>query len=121
MTNSPGNSDVSNETIEAFHLMWYHFPQVVLLLKKTRVIVAANKVAEAAGFLPGAKCFQVLKSTKIHPDCKANEALEKGVTKRSVAYLKDINRIRDTYWIPILTEKDLYVHFAVYVKLPSEL
>ena len=120
MTVSPGNPGVSNETIKAFDMMWGGFPHVVLLIKKTRDIVAANKVAEAMGFHPGTKCFQVARSTEIHARCKANEALEKGVVERSVSYIKDTNQVSNAYWIPILTEKDLYVHFAVRVDLPPE-
>jgi len=120
MADSIGNSGVSNETIEAFHMMWDKFPWVVLLNKKNRDIVAANKVAEEMGYHPGEKCFHVAKSTEIHASCKANEALEKGVAQRSVSYNKETNQVMDAYWVPVSAEQDLYVHFALWLKIPPD-
>ena len=117
MADSIENAVVSSEIIEAFHMMWDKFPWVVLLNKKNREIVAANKAAEELGYQPGKKCFQVANDTEIHAGCKANEALEKGVFQRSVDYNKETNRVMDAYWIPISVEPELYVHFATWINL----
>ena len=112
-------SGVDSRTIEAFHMMWDSFPHVVLLLRKTREIVAANKRAEEKGFHRGAKCFQIAGQTEIHAGCKANTALEEGVCQRAINYNKDTGRVMDAYWLPIPTENDLYVHFAIDIKPPT--
>ena len=39
----------NEEIIRAFHLMWDGFPEPILLIRKSREIVAANKKAEAFG------------------------------------------------------------------------
>jgi hypothetical protein len=54
---------------------------------------------------------------EIHAGCKANQAVEEGVAQRAVHYDKDTNRVTDAYWLPVLTEKDLYIHFAVSIDL----
>jgi len=111
---------VSAKTIEAFHAMWGNFPHTVLLLKKSREIVAVNKKAEGRGFVPCAKCFQVSGKEEIHAGCKGNLALEEGTAQRKVTYNKETGRVSDAYWLPVPTEKDLFLHFAVYTDLPTE-
>lgn len=117
MTNSPENPSVSNEVIEAFHMMWDSFPHPVMLLKKTRDIVAVNKVAEEKGVPTNLKCFQLGGKTEIHDGCKANKAVEEGVAQRMVAHNKDANRVMDAYWLPVSAEKDIYLHFAIDIDL----
>lgn len=109
-----------NKTIEAFHIMWDNFPHVVLLLKKSREIVASNKSAEKYGFLRGKKCYEVAGKTEIHAGCKANAALEENSAQRSVRYNKEANRVSDAYWLPVSVENDLYLHFTIYTNLPTE-
>ena len=95
-------------------MMWDMFPHPVLLLKKNSDIVAVNKLAKERGVRTGGKCFRLVGQTEIHDGCKANEALEKGVAQRTVSYYReDTSRLMDAYWLPVLTEKDLYVHFAI--------
>ncbi len=114
MTNSPENFGISNETIEAFHTMWDTFPQPVMLLLKCRDIVAVNKYGQEKGVPTTGRCYQLGGQVdEIHAGCKANQAVEEGVAQRSVHYNKDTNRVMDAYWLPVLTEKDLYMHFAI--------
>ncbi len=120
MVNIQENLGVRIETIEAFHMMWDNFPHPVLLLKKSREIVAMNKCAQERGYLACGKCFERGGKTEIHAGCLANTALELGEPQRKVSYNKATNRITDGYWLPVPDEKDLYLHFAVYIDLPAE-
>ncbi len=117
MKDSRENSGVSDGTIEAFHMMWDMFPHPGFLLKKNRDIVAVNKLAKERGVRTGGKCFQLTGKTEIHEGCKANKALEEGVAQRAVSYREGTSRVMDAYWLPVLTEKDLYVHFAIDINL----
>lgn len=116
MPEDRGLSNPPAKVIEAFHMMWDNFPQVVLLLKKSREIVAANKFAEEKSFHAGLKCYQVVGQEEIHASCKANLALAENKPQRSTMYDKEKNRVSDAYWLPI-PGSDLYLHFTVYVKL----
>ena len=120
MAGSQGKSDSIDSVVEAFHMMWDHFPQAVLLLKKSREIVAANKWAMEHGFLPGKKCYEVVGQNEVHAGCKANKALHSGEFERSTSFDRARGRVTDAYWLPIAGEKDLYLHFTVYVKLPEK-
>jgi len=114
---NPGSSD---GTIKAFHMMWDIFPHPVLLSKKNRDIVAVNKLAKERGVRTGGKCFRLGSKAEIHDGCKANEALEKSVAQRAVSYREGTSRVMDTYWLPVLTEKDFYVHFAIDIDLQTK-
>jgi hypothetical protein len=60
--------------IEAFHLMWSNFPELVRLIFKDRTVIAFNKAGGKAGYLIGSKCFASL-SLEAHIICLANEAM----------------------------------------------
>ncbi len=107
------NSDVNPEALKAFGMMWDYFPAVVMLLRKSRTVVALNKMARDAGIELGTKCYQLTGDTCIHEGCSGNSALEEGVGKRSVSYYAAANLVLDSYWVPVLGEKDLYVHFGI--------
>lgn len=117
MPNSEGSSGVSNRVIEAFHLMWDYFPQVVLLLKKERKIVVANRRALEFGFHPGKRCYEVVGQSEIHAGCRANIALDTGNGERSTTYDRTNGRVTDAYWLPVPGEKELYLHFTIYIDL----
>ena len=117
MTNLQEVSDVRNETIEAFHLMWDSFPYPVTLLRKCRDIIAINKQAQEMGRPTNGRCYQVSGGDEIHAGCKANQAVEEGIAQRTVRYNKDANQIMDAYWLPVSEDNDLYLHFAVKVDL----
>ncbi len=103
---------VGEQTIEAFNMMWDAFPSMVMLLKKDRTIVAANKLARDLGVQPGLKCFQLSAGTAIHEGCLGTPAVEEGVAKRLVSYIEAMKQVLDSYWVPVRGEKDLYIHFA---------
>lgn len=121
MTNSPANLGVSNATVEAFHMMWDSFPHSVMLLNKSRDIVAINKRAEERGVRTGRKCFQLSgNNTEIHKGCKADQALAEAVAQRAVTHNKNTNQLIDTYWLPVPADKDVYLHFAITTELPPK-
>ena len=112
-TSNQRNSDINPETLRAFHMMWDAFPFVVMLLKKNRTIVALNKLARDLGIQPGIKCYELTGVNESHTKCLANAALEEGVTKRAVAYVDIFKQVMDTYWVPVQSEEDLYIHFNI--------
>jgi len=120
MTETVTNSDVSNETIAAFHMMWDQFPHPVLLLKKCRDIIAINKRAEEVGVRVGRKCYRLTGNNEIHEGCKANQALAEGAAQRMVSHNKDTNRLMDAYWLPVPDGEDVYLHFAIEIDVPAE-
>lgn len=106
-------TSISEETLKAFHLMWDPFPHSVLLIKKSRTIVDANAKALNRGVALGSKCYALGKgSSGVHPGCLADEALEAGEARR-IFSLRD-GRAMDTYWLPIVGEEDLFIHFTIY-------
>ncbi|MBU4011388.1 MAG: hypothetical protein KJ882_11560 [Proteobacteria bacterium] len=105
-------SEIKPEILNAFNVMWGNFPFVVMLLKENRTIVAINKKAKEMGIQPGLKCHQLSGSTGVHKVCMANEALKEQVSKRVVAYSPQQKQVLDSYWVPVVGENDLYVHFA---------
>ena len=107
------DSIIKPEIIKAFYLTWDAFPFVVMLLKKSRTIVAVNKLARDLGITPGMKCYELTGIKESHKECLANAALEEGVTKRTVAYNDLFRQVLDTYWVPVQGEKDLYIHFNI--------
>ncbi len=117
MTDTPETTDVGSEIITAFHMMWDSFPHSVMLLKKTREIVATNKTAQDKGVPTCAKCFQRGGRDEIHKGCKADEALDLGTAQRTVAHNRETNRVMDAYWLPVAAGEDLYLHFAVNIDL----
>ncbi|MEE8399235.1 MAG: hypothetical protein V3S89_09535 [Desulfobacterales bacterium] len=106
------SGDVSEQTMAAFTMMWDAFPSMVMLLKKDRTIVAANKMARDLGVKPGIKCYELSASTGIHQGCLGTPAVEEGVAKRLVSYIDAMKQVLDSYWVPVQGEKDLYIHFA---------
>ncbi len=120
MATPQGNPGGIDKVVEAFHMMWDSFPHSVMLLKKSREIVAVNKAGAERGVRPGAKCYELAGKTEIHAGCKANTALEENTAQRSVSYGKESKRITDAYWLPVSKEHQLYLHFAIYTSVPVE-
>lgn len=117
MTDTADTTAVGSEILAAFHMMWDSFPHPVMLLKKTRDVVATNKAATDRGMPTCSKCFQLGGRDEVHEGCKANEAIEKGVAQRTVAHNKETNRVMDAYWLPVAAGQDLYLHFAINIDL----
>jgi len=105
---------VDQHVVDAFHCMWGPFPEPVMLLHKSRTILAVNDAARAAGVPLGAKC------SSLNPEnttgghcrhCRALEALRKGEAISS-ASVSGERRVKG-YWLPLKSVEDVYVHFGV--------
>jgi len=120
MVNSLATDAVSTRTIEAFHTMWGNFTHGVLLLKANREIVAANKKAEETGAIVGRKCFQLGGLSDIHKGCLGSCAIADGIVQRNTYHDETSGTIVDAYWLPVPTDENLMVHFAVYIDDPKD-
>ena len=107
------NTGVDPDILKAFHAMWDIFPFPVLLLSKDRTILDRNRAAKDKGVRLGGKCFQLSGDDDIHKHCLGNAALEERTPKRAVGYSAARKQVLDSYWLPLLDEGDLFVHFAI--------
>jgi hypothetical protein len=107
---------VSQQVLDAFHMMWGPFPEPVMLLHKSREVLAVNDAARAAGIPTGVKC------SSLNPEnagddhcrhCQAAAALREGAPRTSPAAV-NASRMKG-YWLPLKDVKDVYVHFGVSV------
>ncbi len=98
------------KVIEAFNLMWGNFPEPVMLVHKTREILAVNEACRKAGGVAGDKCSEK-GSPEQHQGCLANQAL----ATQQAKYLKTKSGAREVigYWIPLTGYPDIYVHFGI--------
>ncbi|MEA4855702.1 MAG: hypothetical protein AAGU21_16220 [Solidesulfovibrio sp.] len=105
---------VSQQVLEAFQSMWGPFPEPVMLLHKSREILAVNAAGRAAGIPVGAKCSSLNpeNTTDGHcRQCQALKALRTGepITTSSVTGARRLKG----YWLPLKDVDDVYVHFGV--------
>ena len=98
------------EIINSFSTMWGNFPEPVMLILKSREIVACNKVAEEAGTRIGTKC-STMEPPERHKGCEATKAFE---THTAIYHRRKIG-LYDTYtfWLPIDGYPDYLIHFPV--------
>lgn len=98
------------ELIDAFHIMYDYFPEAVMLIHKSKKIVAVNPAATAQGREPGKLC--ALHGTPdLHMGCLSHETMNE-----QKAQCKAINydgRDLVLYWLPVNDYPDYYVHFAL--------
>lgn len=97
--------------IDAFHLMWGHFPEPVTLVHKSREVVAVNRcIAEKGKLLPGMICAQT-GNPEMHKGCRGNRALATGRAAYSFNTFggKDIIG----FWVPLDGCPDYFVHFGI--------
>ena len=103
--------------LQPFHLMWDNFPGMARLIGKRRVLLAANRIAEAKGFAPGAVCARV-GAPEIHRGYGMAAAFREG-RPQTDALLGD--RLRG--WLPVEGRPDLLPHVAIMLpdgKQPQE-
>jgi hypothetical protein len=106
---------VEQHILDSFQTMWGPFPEPVMLIHKTRAILAVNDLARSLGIPVGAKCFSLNPETGPGDDhcarCQANLALKSGKTISSEERVGD--QLIIGYWMPLTQYPDLYVHFGV--------
>lgn len=101
---------IDENIIDAFHLMWDGFPDPVVLIHKSREIVAANIAARANDRVEGIKC-STLFTPEAHKGCKANLALKNG----SAEFLRKKGGTGELllYWLPIKDNPEYLIHVSI--------
>ncbi|MBC9784359.1 hypothetical protein H1S01_07520 [Heliobacterium chlorum] len=94
---------------KAFELMWGKFPEPVMLIHRSRTVIAVNECCKQYGGVPGTKCNAV--NPEKHKGCKANVALDKNEAIRQDSLSGETKIIG--YWIPLTCVPDYYVHFGI--------
>ena len=103
--------EINDEITRNFHLFWDNYPGPVMLVHKTRTIMAANRAARALSCPVGTRCID-LGEKKHHAGCLASKALKEGTGVREVSYAEHLGQVVDGYWIPLAGSEELYVHFC---------
>lgn len=98
------------KVIEAFQMMWGNFPEPVMLVHKSRDILAINEACRKAGGRPGIKCSSIGEPGR-HRGCLANQAL----ASQQATYAKgEANgKAFIGYWLPVAGHPEIYVHLGV--------
>jgi hypothetical protein len=105
---------VEQGVLDSFQTMWGPFPEPVMLIHKTRTILAVNDCARTMGIPTGSKC------AALDPEgsggvqcksCKADLAFRTGKTVCAEESLGDKTIIG--YWMPLKEVPDVYVHFGI--------
>lgn len=103
---------VEPEVLHAFEMMWGLYPGPVLLIHKSREIMAVNQAAATLGLPAGILCHSLYPSDTPCPGCMANKALKQGQGVRRPAWSERQGQFMDGFWIPVSGEPELYVHFG---------
>jgi hypothetical protein len=106
---------IEQRILDAFQTMWGPFPERVMLVHKSRTVLAVNDLARSAGIVPGIRCFSLNPEVGPGEDqckrCQASLALKTGesvCTEDEIGGRKIIG-----YWMPLKEVPDVYVHFAI--------
>ncbi len=105
---------VAQQVIDAFHMMWGPFPEPVMLVHKSRKILAVNDAGRAAGIPVGVTCSSLNPENETDGhcrQCRALEALRSREPRTSPAVTG--GRPMKGYWLPLRDAPDIYVHFGV--------
>jgi hypothetical protein len=102
--------NIDSKVIDAFHLMWGNFPEPVMLVHKSRDILAVNEACSKLGGVVGIKCASI-GAPEQHKGCLANQAL----ASRRATYSKNESNGKTIigFWVPVADSSDIYVHFGI--------
>ncbi|OLN28843.1 hypothetical protein DVDV_1408 [Desulfovibrio sp. DV] len=103
---------VTQEILDAFHLMWDLHPGPAMLVRANREIVAVNATGKELGIPEGIKCFTLAGCESVCKHCKGNAALADGKAKRSGSYSERLGGYLDGYWTPLAGVPGLYLHYG---------
>lgn len=112
MSKSIHSSELKKEIEAAFRAMWGLHPSPVMLIKADRDILAVNEAGRKLGIQVGQKCFALTGNKGICKGCQGNDALKNGSARRLAAWSEKLNMFTDTYWVPVVGEQGLFVHFG---------
>lgn len=96
--------------IEAFHMMWDHFPEPVLLIKKNRRIYAVNRKAASFGMGKQVRCID-RGNPEQHKGCLCNRAVDEKRTVCSM-YQSQAGKAYG-FWMPVAGAEEYILHFSV--------
>ncbi|HVJ06617.1 MAG TPA: hypothetical protein VM578_13165 [Candidatus Saccharimonadales bacterium] len=106
---------VEQRILDSFQTMWGPFPEPVMLVHKSRTILAVNDLARTIGIPAGVKCFSLNPEVGVGENhcgrCKANLALKTGETVTTREAMGDKTVLG--YWMPLAEAPDVYVHFGI--------
>ena len=106
------------EIIRAFHAMWDGFPEPIMLIKKSRDIIAVNTKGEPFGLTAGMKCSSYGKPEQ-HKGCRCNEAADEKKTI-AITYPGPFGKDCYGYWIPLPEKPEWILHFSVGITMQYE-
>lgn len=99
-----------NGLIDAFHLMWDHYPAPCTLVHRSREVIAVNPACREIGREPGMDCSRHGPAEN-HRGCLADKAVAEHKAYRARKVANGSERI--AFWLPIDGFADYYVHFSV--------
>jgi hypothetical protein len=103
-------SELPEHVIEAFHLMWDNFPENVILVHKSRQVVAVNKVSDTTGIREsGMNCARI--DSQPQKDWLTGKALAAGEAKYVSISLPDGEAV--IFWIPLDGHPEYFSRFTV--------
>ncbi|WP_308547217.1 hypothetical protein [uncultured Selenomonas sp.] len=98
-----------SDVICAFHAMWDHFPEPVMLIKKNRQIYAVNPKAASLGLSDQIKCSSI-GAPERHKCCLCNRAVDEA---RTVCTKYDGPSGKAFgYWMPFAGAEEYIIHFS---------
>ena len=113
MSNSGPSTEIDPKLIEAFHLMFDHFPEPATRVHKSRRVMAANPACKLIGREAGMICAKQ-GSTEAHRGCLAGETIKSHEARfRRISRLMPEKKDFTAFWLPIDGHPDFYIHFAV--------
>ena len=104
---------VDEKLIEAFHLMFDHFPEGVQLAHKSKRVVALNPACEAMGRKIGMICA-THGPAEAHKGCLAHKTIK----YHAAAWVKGAQpgpggQVPVVFWLPVDGYPDFFIHFGV--------
>lgn len=103
------NSQREAILIEAFHLMYDHYPESAMLILKDKTIMAVNPAAAAIGRIPGDPCTK-LGSPDMHAGCLADRAMNEQKAMFKAKHLQNVDIT--LFWLPVCGYPGCYIHFV---------
>ena len=104
------------ELIEAFHMMWDHYPEQVRLIDRHFLVLAGNPAYIEAGGKTGIRCNA--KNPELHKGCQAMAALNSREARKKDSVVGGMPW--ESWWIPVAGETDYYIHYTNGMKAALE-
>lgn len=112
MDNENNPIAVDEKLIEAFHLMYDHYPEAAQLAHKSKRIVALNPACEAIGRQVGMICAKH-GPPEAHKGCLANKAIKEHAAMRTTPTAPVPGQPQYcVFWLPVDGYPDYYIHFS---------